>query len=82
MFPTPVEMQQNLTKHGRKMVTIVDPHMKRDDGYHIHKEATAKGLYIKNKVNRSGVVCILGVFLLVMWWGNPSGLTSQALLCQ
>lgn len=31
------------------MVTIIDPHIKRDDNYHIHSEATAKGLYIKDK---------------------------------
>ena len=31
------------------MVTIVDPHIKRDPNYHVHKEATAKGLYILNK---------------------------------
>lgn len=49
MFPNPVEMQQNITRHGRKMVTIVDPHIKRDDAYPVHKEATSKGLYIKNK---------------------------------
>lgn len=30
-------------------MTIVDPHVKRDDRYYIHKEATAKGLYIKDK---------------------------------
>lgn len=48
-FPTPLEMQKNVSKHGRKMVTIVDPHLKRDENYYIHKEATAKGLYIKNK---------------------------------
>lgn len=48
-FPTPLEMQKNISAHGRKMVTIVDPHIKRDNNYHIHKEATAKGLYIKDK---------------------------------
>lgn len=47
VFPTPLEMQANVSKHGRKMVTIVDPHLKRDDNYFIHKEATSKGLYIK-----------------------------------
>jgi hypothetical protein len=31
------------------MVTIVDPHLKRDENYYIHKEATSKGLYVKNK---------------------------------
>mmetsp|Transcript_15836 Transcript_15836/g.26492 ORF Transcript_15836/g.26492 Transcript_15836/m.26492 type:complete len:939 (-) Transcript_15836:135-2951(-) len=48
-FPTPLSMQKNISAHGRKMVTIVDPHIKRDDRYHIHKEATSKGLYIKDK---------------------------------
>ena len=40
-------MQRNLTAHGRRMVTIVDPHIKRDAGYSIHKEAEKNGLYIK-----------------------------------
>ncbi len=40
-------MQQNISSHGRRMVTIVDPHIKTDRNYHIHKEATDKGLYIK-----------------------------------
>ncbi|CAE7666066.1 modA, partial [Symbiodinium microadriaticum] len=48
VFPTPLEMQRNISAHGRKMVTIVDPHIKRDNGYAIHTEATEKGLYIKN----------------------------------
>lgn len=30
-------------------VTIVDPHVKRDNAYYIHKESTAKGLYVKDK---------------------------------
>ena len=29
--------------------TIVDPHIKRDNNYPVHKEATNKGLYIKDK---------------------------------
>jgi len=48
-FPNPIPMQEKLSGQGRKMVTIVDPHIKRDDKYYIHKEATAKGLYIKDK---------------------------------
>jgi len=47
-FPNPVEMQQTLWEQGRRMVTIVDPHIKRDNNYYVHKEATAKSLYIKN----------------------------------
>jgi len=49
VFPNPVEMQTNLSRTGRKMVTIVDPHIKRDSNYRIHKEADEKGLYIKTK---------------------------------
>ena len=48
MFPHPKEMQEKLASQGRRMVTIVDPHIKRDDHYYIHKEATSKGLYVKN----------------------------------
>ena len=49
VFPNPVEMQQNVSRHGRRMVTIVDPHIKRDGAYAVHSEATAKGLYVKSK---------------------------------
>ena len=31
------------------MVTIIDPHIKKDDNYFVHKEATEKGYYVKNK---------------------------------
>ncbi len=48
-FPNPVEMQKKLGGHGRRMVTIIDPHIKRDNNYYIHKEATSLGLYIKDK---------------------------------
>lgn len=48
-FPTPEKMQTALQVTGRRMVNIVDPHIKRDNGYHIHDEATQLGYYIKNK---------------------------------
>lgn len=32
-----------------QMVTIVDPHIKRDSGWRLFKEAEEKGLYVKNK---------------------------------
>lgn len=47
-FPNPEAMQNSLWSQGRRMVTIIDPHIKRDDGYRIHKEATRLGLYIKD----------------------------------
>ena len=49
LFPNPKNMQETLWAQGRRMVTIIDPHVKRDDNYRIHKEATSKGLYIKDK---------------------------------
>lgn len=48
LFPNPEDMQKSLAAKGRKMVTIVDPHIKRDNSYHIHKEATEKGYYVKD----------------------------------
>lgn len=48
-FPEPKAMQERLWSQGRRMVTIVDPHIARDNNYRIHKEATAKGFYVKNK---------------------------------
>ena len=48
-FPNPKEMQEKLNSEGRNMVTIIDPHIMRDNNYYVHKEATAKGLYVKDK---------------------------------
>eukprot|EP00245_Coleochaete_scutata_P001915 TRINITY_DN1237_c0_g1_i1.p1 TRINITY_DN1237_c0_g1~~TRINITY_DN1237_c0_g1_i1.p1 ORF type:complete len:920 (+),score=153.19 TRINITY_DN1237_c0_g1_i1:85-2844(+) len=47
-FPHPIEMQNRIAAKGRKMVTIVDPHVKRDNNFPLHKEATAKGYYVKD----------------------------------
>ncbi|KAG9457079.1 hypothetical protein H6P81_001587 [Aristolochia fimbriata] len=48
LFPNPEQMQNNLVAKGRHMVTIVDPHIKRDDSFHLHKEATQNGYYVKD----------------------------------
>ncbi|XP_063059523.1 neutral alpha-glucosidase AB-like isoform X2 [Engraulis encrasicolus] len=48
-FSQPREMLQNLKDKRRKMVTIVDPHIKVDSGYKIHNEIRSKDFYIKNK---------------------------------
>lgn len=31
------------------MVTIVDPHIKRDDSYEVSREAKAQQMFVKNK---------------------------------
>lgn len=46
-FPTPERMINDVASRGRKMVTIVDPHVKIDDAYPIYKEAKNKGYYVK-----------------------------------
>ena len=48
-FPKPVEMQEHLALTGRKMVTIVDPHIKKDAGYPVYQEAHSQGLFIQKK---------------------------------
>ncbi|KAF5751733.1 Glycosyl hydrolases family 31 protein isoform 1 [Tripterygium wilfordii] len=47
-FPHPDEMQRKLAAKGRHMVAVVDPHIKRDESFPLHKEATQKGYYIKD----------------------------------
>ncbi|KAF9127236.1 hypothetical protein BGW39_006025 [Mortierella sp. 14UC] len=47
-FSDPIDMQVHLGSKGRKMVTIIDPHIKMDKEYHISKEATDKSLFVMN----------------------------------
>ena len=60
-FPKPAEMFDDLNEKGRKMVLIVDPHIKVDQGYSVYKEArdaemrssdgkiVKSGLFVKNR---------------------------------
>jgi len=49
-FPNAVEMLKNISSKGRKMVTIIDPHIKRDDSYSVYRDANAHdGYFVKNK---------------------------------
>lgn len=48
-FSDPKGMIEGLSKKGRKMVTIIDPHIKKDDGYKVYKEAKDNGYFVKNK---------------------------------
>ena len=34
-FRDPKTMIDGLAAKGRKMITIIDPHIKKDDGYHV-----------------------------------------------
>ena len=42
-------MTQQLTARGRKLVTIVDPHIKRDSNYFFYKENHDLDHFIKTK---------------------------------
>lgn len=42
-------MVHGLAAKGRKLVIIIDPHIKRDFGYFLHNDATHRGFYVKNK---------------------------------
>ncbi|KAK4741685.1 hypothetical protein SAY87_025273 [Trapa incisa] len=52
LFPNPQEMQRKLAAKGRHMVTIVDPHIKRDDSYFLHEDATKLGYYVKDATGK------------------------------
>ncbi|XP_078720440.1 neutral alpha-glucosidase C-like [Lampetra fluviatilis] len=47
-FPDPVGLQNDLAAKGRKVVTIVDPHIKVDDEYFVYSEGNARGYFIRN----------------------------------
>jgi len=48
-FPNPDKLQDDLSVFGRKMITISDPHIKKDDGYQIYAEAKSLGYFVKTK---------------------------------
>ncbi|KAM7086269.1 neutral alpha-glucosidase AB isoform 1-T1 [Molossus nigricans] len=48
-FPEPLTMLQHLASKKRKLVAIVDPHIKVDSGYRVHEELQSQGLYVKTR---------------------------------
>lgn len=48
-FRNPVGMQQQLDETGRKLVILIDPHIKNQNEYSINKELKSKGLAVKDK---------------------------------
>ena len=47
-------MQAELAHTGRKMVTIIDPHLKAADDYPVYSEAKAKGLLVLRENQADG----------------------------
>ena len=49
-YSNPIELTKNITASGRKLVTIVDPHVMVDPEYALYEEARKQGLLVKNFV--------------------------------
>lgn len=43
-FPNPTRMLDHIESYGRKMITIIDPHIKVDNNYFVYKEGLNSGL--------------------------------------
>jgi len=52
-FPDPSKLQQDIGGRGRKVVTIVDPHIKRDNGFQLHTYWRDAGYYVKKEDGKS-----------------------------
>ncbi|PHH80915.1 hypothetical protein CDD80_5835 [Ophiocordyceps camponoti-rufipedis] len=48
-FSDPIGTGQQLAERGRKLVVIIDPHIKKLDGYPINKQMTSQDLAVHNK---------------------------------
>jgi mannosyl-oligosaccharide alpha-1,3-glucosidase len=48
-FPDPLGMQKQLDESERKLVIIIDPHIKNEGNYHVVDELKSKDLAMKNK---------------------------------
>ena len=52
-FPTPLRMQAELARTGRKMVTIIDPHLRAEDDYAVYAKAKERNLLVRTADNSS-----------------------------
>lgn len=48
-FDDPIDMGKQLDERDRKLVVIIDPHIKNEGGYHIVDDMKSKDLAVKNK---------------------------------
>ncbi|EIN06673.1 alpha-glucosidase [Punctularia strigosozonata HHB-11173 SS5] len=46
-FPDPVEMTNDVAQYGRKMVVIIDPHLKRANDFPVYKKASELDILVK-----------------------------------
>ncbi|GAA5935275.1 hypothetical protein JCM10213_003991 [Rhodosporidiobolus nylandii] len=71
-FPTPEKMQEKLAARGRKLVAIVDPHIKRDPNLYVYKEAQDLDILCKQPDGKTELEgwCWTGSSSWVDWF-NP-----------
>lgn len=48
-FPRPAELARDLRQQGLKLVTIIDPGVKKDPGYRVYQEGVEKGYFLKDE---------------------------------
>ncbi|CAH8537254.1 unnamed protein product [Schistosoma bovis] len=48
-FPNPKEMVDKLNVKGRKLVTVVDPHIKRDSNWPLFSNSQNNGIFVKTR---------------------------------
>ena len=53
-------MQQGLAATGRKLVAIIDPHIKKEEGYYVYTEAKRLGHLVKTKDGSDYDGCVSG----------------------
>nr|POE72871.1 glucosidase 2 subunit alpha [Quercus suber] len=51
-FADPLGMQHQLDEHERKLVAIIDPHIKNEGNYHVVDELKSKNLAVRNKEDK------------------------------
>lgn len=47
-FGNHIEVAKNLSSRGRRLIAIIDPHIKKEDGYDIYEEAKSMDFWIKD----------------------------------
>ncbi|KAI6198777.1 Glycosyl hydrolase family 31 protein [Aphelenchoides besseyi] len=55
-FPNPKAMAEKLEAQGRHIVTIIDPHVKKDESYDLYRLAKERGYFVKNADGTSDFV--------------------------
>lgn len=64
-FKDPAGMVRALDERGRKLVIIMDPHLKKTKNYYLYSEAKEKGLFVRNADGQSD-------YEAVCWSGDAS----------